>query len=190
MHPGRRETGLGSSVEQPTSAGGLAGGSRIAFRGAYPFALGLAWLLGVAACSPTGSDAPYLEFAGGGFVFNYRLSAVDYGFVARVVRKIPSGTLVEAEFEDPSGGRPITVTQTAAWGKLSYVFRTPPVTGVEANRDYRVEVRLRDPDTRVVFARYSRTFRSDVDQAILPAQAPVVGPGYQPAAAPESGNGG
>jgi hypothetical protein len=63
---------------------------------------------------------------------------------------------------------------------VEYVFRSPPVRGVKAGRDYRVEVRLLEPGGRVL-ATYARTFRSDLDQAVLPGRAPVVGPGYQPA---------
>lgn len=50
------------------------------------------------ACSSDDSNKPYLEFAGGGFIFNYRLATTNYGFVARRVRKIPRGTIIEAEF--------------------------------------------------------------------------------------------
>ncbi len=133
------------------------------------------------ACSDSESDSdPYLEFAGGGFIFNYRLAEADYGFVARVLRRIPGGTIIEAQFENPSGGEPFVIRQTAKWGMIQYVFRTPPVQGVKANRDYHVEVRLLDPNNQQVMARYSRTFRSDYDQEILPEKLPTVGPGYHP----------
>ena len=124
-------------------------------------------------------DKPYLEFAGGGFIYNYRLATADYGFVVRVVKKLPAGTIIEAEFEDPAGGPPIVIRQSARPTRLSYKFETPPVTGIKAGRDYRVEVRLVDPDSSEVFARYSKTFHADVDQDILPEKPPVVGPGYQ-----------
>lgn len=124
-------------------------------------------------------DKPYLEFAGGGFIYNYRLATADYGFVVRRVKKIPTGTIIEAEFEDPAGGQPIVIRQTASSTRLSYKFETPPVKGIKAGRDYRVEVRLIDPGKKEVFARYSKTFLADVDQDILPETPPVVGPGYQ-----------
>lgn len=126
------------------------------------------------------SDKPYLEFAGGGFIYNYRLATADYGFVVRRVRKIPQGTIIEAEFENPSGGAPILLRQTAQLTRLSYKFETPPVTGIKAGRDYQVEVRLIDPGNNEVFARYSKSFHAEVDQDILPEKPPVVGPGYQP----------
>lgn len=131
------------------------------------------------ACSQ--DEGPYLEFLGGGFVFNYRLAEAEYGFVVKRLRRIPEGTIVEARLENPAGGAPFVMRETATWDRLEYVFRSPPVRGVRAERDYRVEVRLIDPADGRVLAAYARAFRSDVDQAVLPERAPVVGPGYQAA---------
>lgn len=124
------------------------------------------------------NDKPYLAFAGGGFIFNYRLATADYGFVVSVLRSIPAGSIIEAEFENPDGGSPIVLRQNARLGRGSYVFRTPPLNGVRAEHDYQVVLRVLDPEHREI-ARYQKSFRSDVDQNALPKTAPVVGPGYQ-----------
>jgi hypothetical protein len=138
------------------------------------------WALLLFACSGDGAgDEPYLEFVGGGFIFNYRLAEADYGFVARMRRPIAPGTIIEASFEDPEGGEPLVVTQVARRGGLQYLFRSPPVRGVEAHRDYRVELRLIDPADGSVVATYTRSYRSDVAQSMLPDSPPVTGPGYQ-----------
>lgn len=135
--------------------------------------------MGVAACSgPEGENRPYIEFIGGGFIFNYRLAEADYGFVAGVKRPIPAGTILEAEFENPAGGESIIVRQTAKWRRTSFTFLTLPLQGIKANRDYHVELRLVNPATSQVIGRYTKTYRSDVDQDILPKTPPVVGPGY------------
>jgi len=81
--------------------------------------------------------------------------------------------------EDPGGGEPFVARQAAANDRIEYVFRSPPVNGVRAGRDYRVEVRLLGKNGRLL-ATYARTFRSEVDQAVLPERAPVAGPGYEP----------
>jgi hypothetical protein len=99
------------------------------------------------------------------------------------LRRLPEGTVIEARLENPAGGAPFVIRETASWDRLEYVFRSPPLRGVKAGRDYRVEVRLLDPAGQLL-ASYARTFRSDVDQEILPERAPVVGPGYQAAPAP------
>jgi hypothetical protein len=131
-----------------------------------------------AACAK--GDGPYLEFLGGGFVMNYRLAEAEYGFVVKRLRRIPDGTIVEARLEDPAGGAPFVLRETASWDRLEYVFRSPAVRGVRAGRDYRVEVRLIDPADGRVLATYARSFRSEVDQSVLPERPPVVGPGHAP----------
>ncbi len=135
--------------------------------------------------SPEDASQPYVEFAGGGFVFNYNVAAAYYGFVARVVRTVPPGTILEAEFEDPDGGPPIVTRGVAGVYARQFRFESPPVEGVRADRDYRVELRLIDPDTGTLMAAYSRTFRSELDQDMLPAAPTTIGPGYRPN--PDSG---
>lgn len=134
----------------------------------------------LAACdSGDSDDSPYLEFAGGGFVFNYRLATADYGFVARVLRTLPEGGVVEAEFEDPGGGGAIVLRQDVRAGRRSYVFRTPDLHGVRADHDYQVVLRVVDA-AGTELGVYRRSYRSSADQSILPERPPVVGPGYQP----------
>ena len=99
---------------------------------------------------------------------------------------MPDGTVIEARMENPSGGEPFVLRETASWDRLEHVFRSPPVHGVKAGIDYRVELRLLDGASGRVIATLARTFRSDVDQSVLPDRPPVVGPGYQPAPAPAS----
>jgi hypothetical protein len=131
------------------------------------------------ACGEDGADKPYLEFAGGGFVFNYNIAEAFYGFVARVVRRIPEGAILEAVFENPAGGDPLVVRQTAVAGRAEYVFRTPAVQGVEADRPYLVKLSVLEPGTEKLLASIEKSFRSTADQAILPKQPTTIGPGYQ-----------
>lgn len=142
-------------------------------------------LASIMGCSNDGStDRPYVEFAGGGFVFNYRTAIVDYGFVVTVKRKLEPGTLLEATFENPSGGKPFAQSATAESGRIQYTFRTPPVQGVEANRGYQVVLRILDPRGQQVLATYERHFRSDVDQSVLSKGPLTIGPGYHKPAEP------
>lgn len=130
--------------------------------------------------APEDASQPYVEFAGGGFVFNYNVAVAYYGFVARVVRPVPPGTILEAEFEDPAGGPPLVVRGVAGVYARQFRFESPPVQGVVANRDYRVELRLIDPDDGSLIASYSRTFRSELDQDVLPSAPTTVAPTYRP----------
>lgn len=146
----------------------------------HPGTAPLLLLLGALAGCGDDPDRPYVEFLGGGFVFNYRLAEADYGFVIKPLRTFPPGTVLEALFEDPAGGPELPVRQTARSGMLQYTFRSPPVHGVVAGRPYRATLRLLDPETGAEFARYVHDYTSNVDQAVLPTVPPVVGPGYHP----------
>jgi hypothetical protein len=141
----------------------------------------IVWFLALllAGCGEDGADKPYVEFAGGGFIFNYNLAEAYYGFVARALRPIPEGTVLEAAFENPGGGVPLVVRQTAVAGRAEYVFRTPGIQGVEAGRAYQVTLRLLNPETGKLVASYSKDFRSTADQTILPKVPTTIGPGYQ-----------
>lgn len=157
----------------------------------------LAVLAGLpAACDEDDPNTPYVEFAGGGFIFNYNVASAYYGFVATVKRRVPPGTILEAEFEDPAGGPPLVVRGIAGVYARQFHFESPPVEGVVANRDYRVELRLIDPADGRLLAAYSRTFRSDLDQDMLPAAPTTIAPTYRPnpqsgfAPAPSDDNGG
>lgn len=161
--------------------------SRILLFAAVAVLAGLAVLLAVLATlrEPADTSQPYVEFAGGGFIFNYNVAVAYYGFLARVVRRVPPGTILEAEFEDPAGGPPLVVRAVAGVYAKQFRFESPPVEGVRANRDYRVELRLIDPGDGTLLGAYSRTFRSDLDQDILPPAPTTIAPGYRPN--PESG---
>lgn len=123
---------------------------------------------------------PYLEFAGGGFVFNYRNGDIYYGFVAKPLKHLPDGAVLEARFEVPRSAEPLVMREPADPGKLQYMFKTPDLKGVMPAHDYQVQLVLLDREGGSELARYARTFRTEVDPAQFPDEGLVVGPGYQP----------
>jgi hypothetical protein len=133
----------------------------------------------IAGCSPS-DDTPWVTFAGGGFAFNYRLAEAYYGFNVRPLRPLPTGTVLEARFEDPAGGPELVVRETVREEKLTYGFRSPPLAGVRKNRPYKVEIRVLAADTGALLGSYGRTYSSEADQDWLPEQPLTVGPGYAP----------
>jgi len=137
----------------------------------------LTFALLLAACGED-ENAPYLSFAGGGFVFNYRNAEAFYGFVAKPLRTLPEGGVIEAQFEVPGTPEPAVSREKVVPGQVQYSFKSPNLTGIEAKRDYRAVMRLIDAQGKEV-ARYERNFHTNVDQATLPDQPLVVGPGYQ-----------
>ena len=138
-------------------------------------ALGLAMLL--AAC---GDDAakPYVEFVGGGFIFNYRTANHYYGFVVRQKKPLPEGSRLEARFEVPGGPEQV-VEQQARSGQLQYVFQTGDLQGIVKGHPYKASLRLLDGATGAEIAKYETSFKTEVDQSALPEEPLVVGPGYQ-----------
>ncbi|MDP2621948.1 MAG: hypothetical protein Q8P46_17525 [Hyphomicrobiales bacterium] len=148
----------------------------IAVIAAAAAALALAYVL---ANRPDPAEKPYLSFLGGGFIFNYRIGEVTYGFTARVVRPLPVGTIIKAEFEDPAGGEPLMMRVRIGTEKLRYSLISPPVEGVLAGRAYHVTVQLISRDGTEILARYEKSYVSEVGQEVMPEGPLTVGPGYQ-----------
>jgi hypothetical protein len=123
-------------------------------------------------------NSPYLSFAGGGFIFNYRNAEAFYGFVAKPLRNLPEGGVIEAQLEVPGTPEPAVSREKIVQGKVQYSFRSPELSGIKPNHPYKAVMRLIDAQGQEV-ARYERTFQTEVDQSTLPNQPLVVGPGYQ-----------
>jgi len=125
-------------------------------------------------------NSPYLEFSGGGFIFNYRIGEAYYGLVAKPLRDIPMGTTIVAEFEDPAGGPPLKISRAAKPDMILYSFRTPGVKQVKKERPYLVTMRLINDKSGEIFAEYSQKYTSSIDQDVLPDNPLTIGPGYHP----------
>jgi hypothetical protein len=139
----------------------------------------LAATLLLAACSDDGAG-PYIEVQGGGFIFNYRAAETTAGLVARPLKPVPADAVLEARFENPAGGEAIVLSQPTSAAQQKYDFTTPPLHGVIKDRPYRVAVRLLGADGAEL-QKIELTFRSNVDQSVMPERPLTVGPGYQPA---------
>ena len=136
--------------------------------------------LAAAACDNDDPNAPYLEFRGGGFVFNFRLAQATYGFVVVPKRPLPEGAVLVAEFENPAGGAAFTVRKAVVPDQLQYAFETPPLTGVKADTPYTAVIRVIDPGSGNVLGQYQRAFKAQIDQSVLGAKPRTAGPGYAP----------
>ncbi|HZP20881.1 MAG TPA: hypothetical protein VFB16_11830 [Bauldia sp.] len=137
-----------------------------------------AGLVLLAACSEK-SESPYIEIRGGGFLFNYRLAEATAGFVAVPLKPLPDGAAIEASFENPAGGAPLTMRQAASASQKMFEFTTPPLTGVVKDKQYALTVKLVGADGKIL-QEIHKTLKSDLDQSVLPAKPPTIGPGYAP----------
>ena len=124
------------------------------------------------------ASKPYLKIAGSGFIFNYRVADAFYGFTAVIQKPVKAYSQIEASFENPAGGLPITVRQVVTPRTDRYGIRTPPLRGIEKDRPYRVSVRLvQNGDDKVLFAD-SFTVASQMSDAVMPPEPLTIGPGY------------
>jgi hypothetical protein len=133
----------------------------------------------LAACDDQ-SGKPYLKIVGGGFVFNYRYSAMNYGFVVKPLRPLPAGAMLEASFDVPESDERYVTTLPVQEGKLQYAFETQPLEHVKKDTPYKVRLRLLAADTGKELALVEQEFRTNTDQSSLPKIAPVKGIGYFP----------
>lgn len=124
------------------------------------------------------ASKPYLKILGGGFMFNYRIADVHYGFTAAVQRPLPNGSIIEAEFEDPAGGPSHVVRERVEVRTSRYTLRSPPIRGVEAGKAYHVEVRVKTREDDAVLWSDRLAFRSQVSDDVAPDAPLTVGPGY------------
>ena len=136
--------------------------------------------LALSACEEQ-APQPYLKIVGGGFMFNYRYSNMTYGFVARQLRPLPEGSVLEASFDLPRTERKYVISKPAKNGQLQYSFETEALRGVQKNTPYKVRLKLLEANTGKELALIEQVFKSDTDQDALPTKAPVVGIGYQAA---------
>jgi hypothetical protein len=124
------------------------------------------------------ADKPMLNILGGGFIFNYRIADIYYGFTAVVQRPLESGSIIEARFENPAGGKELVVRERVSPMTNRYVFRSPPVRGVEAGRPYKVEVRVLDRLETGELWSTRLDFASQISDRNMPDKPLTIGPGY------------
>lgn len=139
----------------------------------------LAALFAIAwAFRPDVDDMPYLRIVGGGFVFNYRVSEVFYGFTALVVRPLATGSIIEASFEDPQGGAQHVVRQRVGTETDRYALRSPGLRGIKAGQSYRVIVRVLDRQGQTELWQETLHFKSQISDDMIGEKPLTIGPGY------------
>lgn len=132
-------------------------------------------LFGLAACN-NANNQPYLGFAGGGFIFNYRVAEAYAEVILTTGRPLPDNATIEVSIADPAGG-PRIVMREQPTGQKRIEFDSRPLQGIRTDTDYPVTVRLID-DKGNELQRLEKNFRSDVDQSVMPKAPLTVGPGY------------
>lgn len=124
------------------------------------------------------AEKPYVVIAGGGFIYNYRVAEVFYGFTAMIAKPVASGSILVAEFENPAGGEPLVVEERVTARTDRYGIRSPRVSGVKAGEDYEVKVSLYDRTRSELIWSDELSYAAARDDTIVPDQPLTVGPGY------------
>lgn len=126
------------------------------------------------------AEVPLVDIIGGGFVFNYRIAEVFYGFTAVVRKPLEAGAIIEASFEDPARAEPHVVRERVDTRTTRYSMRSPPVRGVEAGREYAVNIRVLDHTGQQVLFAATRNYSSQISDKMVPDKPLTIGPGYHP----------
>ena len=119
-------------------------------------------------------SGPWVAISGGGFVVNYSgglykpgAAQAYYGFSVKPLRRLPAGTVLEAQFEDPAGGPVFVDRKEVADQQTSYAFRSPYLKGIEVSHPYHAEIHVLEAGSHKLLASYGRSFTSKVDDAWL-----------------------
>ncbi|MGI9402095.1 MAG: hypothetical protein ACR2O0_12625 [Rhizobiaceae bacterium] len=124
------------------------------------------------------AEKPFLVITGGGFVVNYRISEIFYGFSVTVQKPVRVSSIIEAQFENPAGGEPLVEQVRLNARTKNYSLRSPAVKGVKADVPYEVVISLYDYSGKNLIERQIKHFKSSVDGTIVPEEPLTIGPGY------------
>jgi hypothetical protein len=139
----------------------------------------LASCLFIAGCDDDSAPINYLKIAGGGIVFNYRVSQASMIVIAQQKYPFPAGSIVEAQFDLPGTNTRQIITTPSMEGKLSYKLQSDPLTNIKKGGKYNVTIRLLDNKGKEL-DKDDRIFESDEDQSTLPSKPLVEGPALIP----------
>ena len=123
------------------------------------------------------ANASYAEITGGGFIYNYRIADIRAGITVGLVKPLPLGTRLVAEFESPQGGK-IEIEKAVSHARRNYSFETPSLRDVEADRTYAAVLHVLDAKTGQEIEHHEKGLKSGVAPKAMPTKALTIGPGY------------
>ncbi len=142
-------------------------------------ALAAAFVILLLASCQRETEGKLVELSGRLFVFNYRVATANYLVTLKKLRPLPDGSIVAAEFDNPTGGDALTAREKIFPIDEKIVIQSPHLQCVRKDHPYAVTIRLLSASGDVL-QEIETSITSDVDQSVLPAKPLVVGPGYTP----------
>ncbi len=107
---------------------------------------------------------PYLKIVGGGFTNSIADNIVTYSVVAKRLKSLPSGSVIEASFDLPDSNRKFVMVEPSNPSTDKYLFESEPLHGLKKGAPLTVKLRLLDSAGGNVLAEVEKTFQSDDDQ--------------------------
>jgi hypothetical protein len=107
---------------------------------------------------------PYLKIIGGGFTNSITSNIVTYSFVAKRMKPLPEGSVLEAHFDLPDSDRKYVTWLPAEANKDRYLFESEPLHGLKKAVPLKVRLRLLEALGGKEIAVVEKSFTSDTDQ--------------------------
>jgi hypothetical protein len=117
----------------------------------------------LAACGDDPSK-PYLKIIGGGFTNSITSNIVTYSFVAKRMKPLPEGSVLEAHFDLPDSDQKYVTWLPAEANKDRYLFESEPLHGLKKGVPLKVRLRLLETLGGKEIAEVEKAFTSDNDQ--------------------------
>jgi hypothetical protein len=128
-------------------------------------------ILAVVSCGvmpPQNVSSEYLKTEGGGFALFREQREVKYMITLVAKKPLPAGSILDAQFDNPTGGLPLNITHQVGAGQTKLVLTSPPVTGLKAGTRYQVHIKLySDATRRDLVDSYTQDIQNFVNQAEL-----------------------
>jgi hypothetical protein len=125
------------------------------------------------------SRTGYVELTGRVFIFNPRVATATYVVSLGILKPLPNGARIEAEFDNPAGGENIKLAQFVRNVAGKVAIESPNLHCIKKGKRYAFSVRLLDA-SGATLQTVSSSIESTLDQSILPDAPLVVGPAYEP----------
>jgi len=98
--------------------------------------------------APRAAKSEYFKTSGAGFLINSESKEIKYGLIITPVKSIPAGSYVEIHYQNPNGSRSIIKGLTVEKTTDKIRLESPPVSGLKAYANYKVEVYLYDSEKK------------------------------------------
>jgi hypothetical protein len=117
----------------------------------------------LAACSKDDPTKPYLKIMGGGFSSSIASQIVTAVVVAKRLKPLPAGSVIEARFDLPQSTEPFVISLPGENPSGKYMFETEALNGLKKGMTLKVKLRLLDAPQGKELALFETSLTAEVD---------------------------